>query len=290
MRSLGSSGVWELFIPGVGPGDYYRFMITSKTGDLIEKSDPYGTFFEKRPGNSSMVSDPFSYRWGDHDWIEGRRSKNPFQEPMSIYELHAPSWTKKDTDFRSWEDLSRWLIPYVKDQGFTHIELMPVMEHPFDDSWGYQVTGFLAPTSRMGTPVDFCGFVDACHNAGIGVILDWPPAHFPADAWALARFDGTCLYEHEDPRQATTPTGTPSSSTTAGTKYGTSCSPALSSGWTPIMPTGSGWMPLRPCCTSTTLEKRASGFPTAAAEGRIPMRWSSSVSSTTMSGPISPVL
>lgn len=201
MRSLGASGVWELFVPGVGPGDYYRFMITSKTGGLIEKSDPYGTFFEKRPGNSSMVSDPFSYRWGDHDWMEGRRAKNPFTEPMSIYEFHAPSWTRNGTDFRSWDDLSRWLIPYVKDLGFTHIELMPVMEHPFDDSWGYQVTGFLAPTSRMGTPEDFCGFVDACHNAGIGVILDWPPAHFPADAWALARFDGTCLYEHEDPRQ-----------------------------------------------------------------------------------------
>ncbi len=201
MRSLGSSGVWELFIPGISEGDYYRFIITSKDGTLLEKSDPYATFFEKRPGNSSMVSDPYSFQWTDSPWMEKRKNRNPFTEPMCIYELHGPSWTRKNNDFCSWLDLADWLVPYVKNMGFTHVELLPVMEHPLDDSWGYQVTGFMAPTSRMGKPRDFCFFVNKCHEAGIGVIFDWPPAHFPADAWALARFDGTCLYEHEDPRK-----------------------------------------------------------------------------------------
>jgi 1,4-alpha-glucan branching enzyme len=201
MRSLGSSGVWELFVPGVSTGDYYRFVITKQDGSHQEKSDPYGTFFEKRPGNSSMVSDPFSFPWTDGAWMERRKGMNPFGRPLSIYEVHCPSWTRKRDDFNSWSELSGWLIPYVKNMGFTHVELLPVMEHPFDDSWGYQVTGFMAPTSRMGKPEDFCAFVNSCHEAGIGVILDWPPAHFPADAWALARFDGTCLYEHEDPRK-----------------------------------------------------------------------------------------
>lgn len=201
MRTLGASGVWELFVPGVAEGDFYRFLITAQDGSYLEKSDPYGTFFEKRPGNASIVSDPFSFRWTDSRWMEEKKKKNHFSAPMSIYELHCPSWTRKQDDFFSWKDLIQWLIPYVKQEGFTHIELLPVMEHPFDDSWGYQVTGFLAPTSRMGSPKEFCSFVNACHEHGIGVILDWPPAHFPADSWALARFDGTCLYEHEDPRK-----------------------------------------------------------------------------------------
>jgi len=201
MRTMGSSGIWELFIPGVSCGDFYRFLITTADGSLIEKSDPYASFFEKRPCNASIVADPYSFEWTDEGWMEARKGNNPFSSQMSIYELHCPSWTMKKGDFRSWNDLSRWLIPYVKNMGFTHIELLPVMEHPFDDSWGYQVTGFLAPTSRMGKPEDFCGFINDCHNSGIGVILDWPPAHFPSDAWALAKFDGTCLYEHEDPRR-----------------------------------------------------------------------------------------
>jgi 1,4-alpha-glucan branching enzyme len=201
MRNLGSSGVWELFIPGVACGDFYRFMITTARGKIIEKSDPFATSFEKRPGNSSRVGDPFSFQWSDGRWMEERRNRNHFTSPMSIYEVHAPSWSGNRNDFSSWDDLGRWLIPYVKSLGFTHIELLPVMEHPLDDSWGYQVTGFLAPTSRMGSPTDFCSFVDNCHNAGLGVFIDWPPAHFPADDWALARYDGTCLYEHEDPRK-----------------------------------------------------------------------------------------
>ncbi len=201
MRSLGASGVWELFIPGVSCGDFYRYIITTPEGRRIEKSDPYATAFEKRPGNSSKVEDPFSYQWSDEKWMTERGKKNCFTEPMSIYELHASSWTRKGDDFHSWKDLARWLFPYVKNLGFTHIELLPVMEHPLDESWGYQVTGFLAPTSRMGTPQEFCEFVDSCHNAGIGVLVDWPPAHFPTDGWALSKYDGTCLYEHEDPRK-----------------------------------------------------------------------------------------
>lgn len=201
MRSLGASGVWELFIPGVSCGDFYRYIITATDGSEIEKSDPYATAFEKRPGNSSKVEDPFSYQWSDEKWIAERGNRNCFTQPMSIYELHSSSWTRKGDDFHSWKDLARWLIPYVKNLGFTHIELLPVMEHPLDESWGYQVTGFLAPTSRMGTPQEFCEFVDNCHNAGIGVLIDWPPAHFPTDGWALSKYDGTCLYEHEDPRK-----------------------------------------------------------------------------------------
>lgn len=201
MRSLGASGVWEIFIPGVSCGDFYRYIITTAKGRKIEKSDPYAVSFEKRPGNSSRVEDPFSYRWSDQEWMTERGRRNCFTSPVSIYELHASSWTRKGDDFHSWDDLGDWLIPYVKNLGFTHIELLPVMEHPLDDSWGYQVTGFLAPTSRMGTPKEFCRFVDRCHNADIGVLVDWPPAHFPSDGWALAEYDGTCLYEHEDPKK-----------------------------------------------------------------------------------------
>ncbi|MCK5841615.1 MAG: 1,4-alpha-glucan branching protein GlgB [Candidatus Sabulitectum sp.] len=201
MRSLGTSGVWELFIPGVSCGDFYRYIITTPDSSKIEKSDPYATAFEKRPGNSSKVEDPFSYQWSDEKWMAERSKKNCFSQPLSIYELHASSWTRKGDDFHTWKDLARWLIPYVKNLGFTHIELLPIMEHPLDESWGYQVTGFLAPTSRMGTPQEFCEFVDSCHNAGIGVLVDWPPAHFPTDEWALSKYDGTCLYEHEDPKK-----------------------------------------------------------------------------------------
>jgi 1,4-alpha-glucan branching enzyme len=201
MRTLGTSGIWELFVPGVSCGDYYRYMITAEDGTKLEKSDPCATCFEKRPGSSSVVEDPFSFDWTDKKWMTKRKRKKPFSSPVSIYELHTSSWTRKSDDFNSWNDLAEWLIPYAKSLGFTHIELLPVMEHPLDESWGYQVTGFLAPTSRMGTPREFCRFVDKCHRADLGVIVDWPPAHFPADRWALAKFDGTCLYEHEDPRK-----------------------------------------------------------------------------------------
>ncbi|PIE51390.1 1,4-alpha-glucan branching enzyme [Candidatus Fermentibacteria bacterium] len=201
MRTLGASGVWELFIPGVSEGDIYRFVIRTADGTLLEKSDPYAAMCENRPRNASIVSDPFSFKWSDEEWMEKRREINHFTEPLSIYELHGPSWAMPQGSFPTWKNLEEWLIPYVKREGFTHIELLPVMEHPLDDSWGYQVTGFLSPTGRLGTPQDFCSFINTCHRSGIGVILDWPPAHFPCDGWALAQFDGTCLYEHQDPRK-----------------------------------------------------------------------------------------
>jgi len=200
MRSRGVSGVWELFVPGVATGDLYKFSIIDANGFELSKADPYALRSEARPGTASIVADPGSYEWGDTGWMEGRKRENPFSARISIYEAHAMSWAAGEGRYPGWEKLGDWLIPYLCSMGFTHVELMPVMEHPYDGSWGYQVTGFFAPTSRMGTPVEFCRFVDRCHQNGIGVILDWTPAHFPMDDWALARFDGTHLYEHEDPR------------------------------------------------------------------------------------------
>jgi len=200
MRTRGVSGVWELFVPGVTAGDLYKFSMLDANGFELVKADPYALRSEMRPGTASIVADPGSYQWGDGGWIEKRGRANPFSARISIYEAHAMSWAAGEERYPGWEKLGDWLIPYLGQMGFTHIELMPVMEHPYDGSWGYQVTGFFAPTSRMGSPEDFCRFVDRCHQNGIGVILDWTPAHFPMDDWALARFDGTHLYEHEDPR------------------------------------------------------------------------------------------
>ncbi len=200
MRSRGASGVWELFIPGVSEGDLYKFSILKPDGGQLVKADPFALMGEMRPGTASIVSDPFRFQWGDGQWLQARGGTDPFSARISVYEVHAMSWAGDGSGFTGWERLGDWLIPYLVDMGFTHVELMPVMEHPFDASWGYQVTGFFAPTSRMGTAHDFCRFVDRCHRSGIGVILDWTPAHFPMDDWALANFDGTHLYEHEDPR------------------------------------------------------------------------------------------
>lgn len=205
MRSRGASGVWELFVPGVSSGDLYKFSILTHDGSLLTKADPYALRAEFRPGTASVVDDPFHFPWTDREWMDARASRNPFSSRISIYEVHAMSWAGDRSGFPGWERLGDWLIPHLAGMGFTHVELMPVMEHPFDGSWGYQVTGFFAPTSRMGGAGDFCRFVNRCHDAGIGVILDWTPAHFPADDWALARFDGTRLYEHEDPRLGTHP-------------------------------------------------------------------------------------
>ena len=214
MRSLGSSGIWELFIPGLHDYDKYKFEIKSHAGELLQKSDPYAFFAEVRPDTASIVYDIDGYQWGDAKWVANRKKKDPLDGPMNVYELHAGSWKRHPgqwedlndrNSFYNWQELATDLIPYVKDMGYTHIELMPVTEFPFDGSWGYQVTGFYAPTSRFGTPSDFMAFVDACHQNGIGVLLDWVPAHFPKDAHGLARFDGTCLYEHADPRKGEHP-------------------------------------------------------------------------------------
>jgi 1,4-alpha-glucan branching enzyme len=202
MRMLGASGVWEMFIPGVREGALYKFEIRTPTGAVMLKTDPYGFFFETAPKNSSIVWDNGKFHWDDQPWLERRREADPLRRPMSIYEVHLGSWMKKSKfESLSYRELAEPLTAYVQNMGFTHVELMPVAEHAFYPSWGYQVTGFYAPTSRFGTPDDFQFLVNQLHQAGVGVLLDWVPAHFPRDDWALARFDGTALYEHEDPRK-----------------------------------------------------------------------------------------
>jgi 1,4-alpha-glucan branching enzyme len=205
MRLLAPAGIWEIFIPNLHDGENYKFEIRAKNGDVLKKADPFGFFFEVPPQSASVVHDISRYEWKDQAWMTGRREKGEWLgRPMAIYEVHLGSWARvveEGNRFLTYRELAHRLVPYVKDLGFTHIELMPVMEHPFSGSWGYQVLGFFAPTSRYGTPEDFKAFVDACHEAEIGVILDWVPGHFPKDQHGLARFDGTELYEHADPRQ-----------------------------------------------------------------------------------------
>ena len=208
MRSLDKSGIWELFIPGIKENELYKFEIKTQFKDILTKSDPFQFYGEVRPKTASIVSSLDSYEWDDQDWLTKRSANQPYDKPVSIYEVHFGSWQRDPSDpdrFMTYIEIADRLIPYVKDLGFTHIELMPIMEHPLDESWGYQVTGNYSVTSRYGTPEEFMYFVDQCHQNGIGVILDWVPAHFPTDAHSLARFDGTALYEHEDPRQGAHP-------------------------------------------------------------------------------------
>ena len=204
MRPLGLSGVWELFVPGLGNGEVYKFAIWDRQGRMKMKTDPYGNYFEAAPTNAAMVFDPRSYQWNDADWIERRKAHaGQLDRPLSIYEMHLGSWRRRLEDANrpyNYRELAPILADYVCDLGFTHVELMPVNEHPFTGSWGYQVTGYFAPTQRYGPPDDFQFLVDHLHQRGLGVILDWVPAHFPRDSFALAEFDGTHLYEHEDPR------------------------------------------------------------------------------------------
>jgi 1,4-alpha-glucan branching enzyme len=202
MRAHGSSGVWEIFIPGITAGNFYKFEIRNRqSGHILVKTDPYGVSFEMRPGTAAKVMASNSYQWDDAAWMKARAEADWLHAPFNIYEMHAGSWQREEGNrFLNFRELAERLVPYVKDMGFTHIELMPVSEHPLDESWGYQTTGYFGVSSRFGTPDDFRHFVDSCHQAGIGVLLDWVPAHFPKDSWALARFDGTALYEHEDPR------------------------------------------------------------------------------------------
>ncbi|TVP66542.1 MAG: 1,4-alpha-glucan branching enzyme, partial [Leptolyngbya sp. LCM1.Bin17] len=224
MRRL-SNGIWDLFIPTLKAGESYKYEIKNYDGHIYEKSDPYGFQQEIRPKTASIVTDLDSYAWQDDDWLEKRRQTEPLTQPVSIYEVHLGSWLhessanpalrsdgtkepivtvaelKPGARFLTYRELADRLIPYVKELGFTHIELLPVAEHPFDGSWGYQVTGYYAVTSRYGTPEDFMYFVDQCHANDIGVIVDWVPGHFPKDGHGLAFFDGTHLYEHADPRK-----------------------------------------------------------------------------------------
>ncbi len=217
MRSRGGSGVWELFIPGTvsnmtaadttddgceSIGNNYKFEIRGRNGQIRQKTDPYGRCFEMRPKTAAQITAPSQYTWRDGEWLAQRSQRDWLHAPLSIYEVHLGSW-QRDTDgsFLNYRELAHRLVNYIVPLGFTHIELLPVTEHPLDDSWGYQTTGYYAPTSRFGSPDDFRYFVDHCHLHGIGVLLDWVPAHFPKDEHALARFDGTALYEHEDPRR-----------------------------------------------------------------------------------------
>ena len=202
-----SNGVWELFVPGLGEGTLYKYEIkTHYQGYMVTKADPVGFAAELRPKNASVVWDIEKYQWQDEAWMATRGAHQNTKAPISIYELHLGSWRRKNGwEWLTYRDLIDQLIPYIKEMGFTHIELLPIAEHPFDGSWGYQVTGFFAPTSRFGTPDDFMAFVDACHAAGIGVLVDWVPAHFPMDEHGLGFFDGTHLYEHADPRQGRHP-------------------------------------------------------------------------------------
>jgi len=221
----GSTGVWELFIPELKVGEHYKYEIKNFAGHIYEKSDPYGFAQEVRPKTASIVTDLDVYQWGDRDWMEKRRHRDPLATAISVYEVHLGSWLHASSDephklpngqsepvvqvselktgarFLTYRELAAKLIPYVKELGYTHIELLPIAEHPFDGSWGYQVTGYYAPTSRFGSPEDFMYFVDECHKNDIGVLVDWVPGHFPKDGHGLAFFDGTHLYEHADPRK-----------------------------------------------------------------------------------------
>ncbi len=201
MRKRGG-GVWELFIPNLGAGELYKYEIRNDRWDAVfSKADPYGRRYELRPKTSSIIEAPSQYVWGDAKWLKERAKWDWQHQPMSIYEAHLGSWQRgPEGEMLSYKELAHRLVEYVQDLGFSHIELLPVTEHPYDKSWGYQATGYYAPTSRFGTPDEFRYFVDYCHQQGIGVIIDWVPAHFPKDAHGLARFDGTPLYEHEDPR------------------------------------------------------------------------------------------
>ena len=202
MRKLLSAGVWELFLPGITQGTHYKFEILTQTSAVLLKSDPFAFFNQHGKSTASMVYDLEGYTWNDAEWMETRQKKNWPQSPINIYEVHVGSWRRKEGNRQlTYLELADTLLPYVLDMGYTHIEVLPVAEHPFEGSWGYQVTNYYAPTSRFGPPDDFRHFIDKCHQAGIGVIMDWVPAHFPKDAHALAEFDGTHLYEHMDPRQ-----------------------------------------------------------------------------------------
>ena len=200
------TGIFELFVECAAPGDLYKYEIHGADGKVVLKADPFGYYCEKRPATASIVWDIGKYEWKDREWLDGRKKAKVKNDPMIVYEVHLGSFRKPGgEEFYSYRELAPVLVKYCKDMGYTHVEVMPVMEHPYDASWGYQVTGYFAPTSRYGTPEDFMYFVDQMHVNGIGVILDWVPAHFPKDEHGLARFDGTCLYEHLDPRQGEHP-------------------------------------------------------------------------------------
>src|SRR6185369_7220602 len=203
MRQLGLSGVWVLFVPELVAGAVYKYELLTPEGQLRLKTDPFAGAMERPPGSASRVVGPSAYAWRDGEWIAARPGRDPVREPMATYEVHLGSWMRVPEQGNrplTYREIAPRLAAHAARLGFTHVELLPIMEHPFDGSWGYQVVNYYAPTSRFGNPDEFRNFVDRCHQEGIGVLLDWVPGHFPKDAHGLARYDGTCLYEHEDPR------------------------------------------------------------------------------------------
>lgn len=209
MELLSDSGIWEVFIPGMKIGQLYKYAVTTETGKILFKADPFAFYAEVRPGTASITADISDFGWNDQKWMDNRLKSDPLKSPMSIYEVHIGSWKKtarqENDGFYTYREAAHELADYVLDMGYTHVELMGIAEHPYDGSWGYQVTGYFAPTSRYGTPDDFMYFVNYLHKKGIGIILDWVPAHFPKDAHGLANFDGQALYEYADPRKGEHP-------------------------------------------------------------------------------------
>ena len=247
MQKTDGASIWELFIPGMKEFDVYKYCVTTRAGELVFKSDPYAVHAETRPSNGSKVYDLSGFAWTDAAWQEAQKAADHINGPMNIYEMHAGSWKmKQDGDNYipyNYSELADLLIPYLTEMGYTHVELLPIMEYPFDGSWGYQVSGYFAPTSRYGTPKDFMAFVDKMHGAGIGVIMDWVPAHFPKDQFGLYMFDGEPCYEDPNPRRG------------EHKEWGT-----MVFNWTAC-----GWTRWRPCSTSTTTAATASGSRTSTA-------------------------
>lgn len=280
MRRRYPSGVWELFVPRLGEGELYKYELQGHDGLLPLKADPLALACETPPGTASKTCAALRHEWRDQDWLARRAERQGYAAPLSIYEVHAGSWRHRDGRPPHWSELAEELIPYVRQLGFTHIELMPVMEHPFGGSWGYQPLGLFAPTARYGTPEDFAAFVDACHQAGIGVILDWVPAHFPTDATAWAVSTARRCTSTNIPSKASTRTGIPTSTTLAAARCTASCWPRRCTGCAPTTSTACGWMRWPRCSIATIRARKANGCRTAMAAGRTWRPSTSSITST----------
>ena len=279
MHKVDGDSVWELFIPGMKEYDVYKYCVTTRAGDLVYKADPYAFHAETRPSNGSKVYDLSGFAWHDAAWQTAQKKADVINGPMNIYEMHAGSWKMKEGGKPyNYSELADELIPYIKDMGYTHVELLPVMEYPFDGSWGYQVTGYFAPTSRYGTPKDFMAFVDKMHAAGIGVIMDWVPAHFPKDQFGLYNFDGEACYEDPNPKRGEHKSGAPWCSTLAATRCRASLFPAHCTGWSSTTSMVCAWMPWPPCCIWITTASRANGSPIRMAARRTWKQWLSCAS------------